>query len=186
MRLRVLLAGIAALGVVALAVGSAAVSRDEDKPERITVAELTAWEQAVLPSLQHGGKIVEQGMKAAINDLQYRHVVPPNVIAQEAEQWVAGLTQVRGEITALATPEQLEPAIGHFVAALDRYVVAARDFRQAALAPAGAERDRLIASGRAHGTAADDIYDLGGAVVQNLRTSLGLPSSAHFPEAPGD
>jgi hypothetical protein len=180
---RALVAGIAAAALVAVGVGSAAVSRDggDEKPS-ITVAELTAWEQAILPPLQHGGKIVENGMKAAVNDLQYRHVVPADVIAYEAEQWASGLTQVRGEVMAVRTPELLEPAVGHFVAALDGYVAAAQEFRKAALAPAGPERDRLVASGRSRGEAADDVYNHGGAVVQSLRSTLGLPSSAYFPE----
>lgn len=176
---------LAALAIAGVAVASAAVTRDDPKPE-VTREELTAWEERILPSLQHGGKIVENGMKAAINDLQYRHVVPPATIAFEAEQWASGLTQVRGEVSAVPTPDELKPAVTHFVAAIDGYVAAAREFRKAALAPAGPERDRLVASGQAMGEAADDVYDLGGAVVQSLRRSLGMPSSAYFPEVPGD
>lgn len=176
---RAFVAGAAILAIVALAVGSFALTRDE-RPS-VTKERYLAWEAAILPELQAGGKTVEQGMKAAVDDLVNRHVVPPAVIATEADAWVSSLTATRGRVAAVATPEVLQPAVRDFLAAIDGYVAAAREFRAAALAPAGAERDRLVANGRAKGEAADDIYDRGGFLVQDVRRSVGLPESDNFP-----
>jgi hypothetical protein len=190
MRRRALVAGTAVLALVALAVGSFALAR-EDRPATaarvsVTKDELLAWETTVLPHLQAGGKTVENGMKAAIDDLVNRHVVPPHVIAKEADAWVDSLTLTRGKVAAVPTPEALRPALDDFLAALDEYVAAAGEFKKAALAPAGPQRDALVASGIRRGEAADRVYDRGGHLVQRLRISLGLPTSPNFPEVPDE
>jgi hypothetical protein len=79
------------------------------------------------------------------------------------------------------TPEVLRPAVTYFVASLDGYIAAANDFRAAALAPAGPERDRLVGTGIDRAEAADDTYDKGGFLVQDVRRSVGLPESDNFP-----
>lgn len=189
MRRRVLVVGAAVLAVVAAGVGSYALSRDERPAAArasLTKDELLAWETAVLPHLQAGGKTVEHGMKAAVDDLVNRHVVPPHVIAKEADAWVDSLTLTRGKVAAVPTPEALRPALRDFLAAIDDYVAAAREFKKAALAPAGPERDALVARGIERGEAADRVYDRGGHLVQRLRLSLGLPSSPNFPEVPDE
>ena len=183
MRTRALVGAVAAVAVAALAVTSFAMTRDRGarKPP-VTKEQLVAWENAVLPVLQDGGKTVEQGMKAALDDLVDKHVVPPYVIAKEAAGWVSALRDVQTRLAVVPTPPALTPAVTDFQAALDEYVRAAEDFRKAALAPAGPDRDRFVASGRSHGEAADDVYDRGGALVQRFRHDLGMPSSAFFPE----
>lgn len=181
MRTRAVVGAAAALAVVALAVASFAVARRDGKPA-ITKAELTAWENAILPALQDGGRTVEQGMKPAVDDLVNRHVVPAYVIAKEADGWAEALAGVKARVAAVATPPVLRPAVDGFTRALDEYVLAAKDFHAAALAPAGPQRDALVASGRAHGEAADHTYDTGAAVVQRLRHELGMPASSFFPE----
>lgn len=177
---RVLVAAAAVAAVVALAVASLALTRDDERPA-LTQEQYLAWEGAILPELQAGGKTVEHGMKAAIDDLVNRHVVPPAVIAKEADAWAESLTATRGRVAAVPTPEVLLPARDAFVAALDAYVAAAREFRAAALAPAGPERERLVQSGIAHGERADDVYDRGGFLVQDTRRSVGLTESDNFP-----
>jgi hypothetical protein len=176
---RAFVAGAAVLALVALAVGSFALTRDE-KPA-LTRAQYEAWESAMLPELQAGGRTVEQGMKAAIDDLQNRHVVPPATIATEADAWVESLTATKGRVAAVVTPDVLKPAQRDFLAALDGYVAAAREFKKAALAPEGAARQTLVENGIRHGEAADDIYDRGGFLVQDVRRSVGLPESDNFP-----
>lgn len=181
---RVLVVTAAVAAVVALAVASLALTRDDERPAprpALTQEQYLAWERAILPELQAGGKTVEHGMKAAIDDLVNRHVVPPAVIAKEADAWAESLTATRGRVAAVATPEVLLPARDDFVAALDAYVAAAREFRAAALAPAGPERDRLLQSGIAHGERADEVYDRGGFLVQDVRRSVGLTESDNFP-----
>jgi hypothetical protein len=183
MRTRALVGTVAVIAVAALAVASFAVTRDH-RPAKpaVTKEQLVAWEDAVLPVLQDGGKTVEQGMKAAVDDLVNRHVVPAYVIAREADGWATALRDVKTRLATVATPPVLAPAVRDFQSALDEYVLAAGEFHKAALAPAGPERDRLVASGRSHGEAADDVYDRGGALVQSLRHDLGMPANVFFPE----
>jgi len=181
---RAAVAGVVVLTLVALAVTSFALGRDA-KPA-VGKSELLAWEIAILEPLQQGGRTVEQGMKAAVNDLTSRHVVPPHVIAREADGWVTALTDVRARVAAVATPEALLPARRDFVSAIDLYIAAAREFGAAARAPEGPERDRLVAVGRERGAEADRVYDRGGHLVQRVRKSLGLPSSSNFPEVPDE
>lgn len=171
------------VALVALAVGAFALARDPKEPARptLTEAEYVAWEKEMLPHLQAGGKTVQLGMKAAIDDLVNRHVIPAHVIAKEADAWAESLTATKGRVAAVPTPEVLLPARADFVAALEEYVAAAREFKKAALAPAGKQRDDLVAAGIARGEAADDIYDRGGFLVQDVRRSIGLPESDNFP-----
>lgn len=178
---RLAVAGLAVLALVALTVGSLAMTRDERRTS-VTRAELEAWEKAILVPLQQGGKTVEQGMKPAVLDLTDRHVVPPYVIAKEADGWAEALGHVRNDVAAVAAPEDLKPAQRDFVAAIELYIAAAREFGAAARAPEGPERDRLVQSGRDKGAEADRVYDRGGHLVQRIRHALGLPSSSYFPE----
>jgi hypothetical protein len=180
---RAVVASALVVALVALTVGALALTRDPRTPARpaLTEAEYVAWEQEMLPHLQAGGKTVEHGMKAAIDDLQNRHVVPASVIAGEADAWIESLTATKARVAAVPTPEVLLPARADFVAAIEEYVAAAREFKKAALAPAGKQRADLVAAGIAHGEAADDIYDRGGFLVQDVRRSVGLPESDNFP-----
>ena len=178
---RLAVVGLAVLALVGLTVGSLALTREKPEPA-VTKAELEAWEKAILVPLQQGGKTVEQGMKPAVADLTDRHVVPPYVIAKEADGWAEALARVKADVAAVATPEALRPAQADFVVAIDVYIAAAREFAAAARAPEGPERDRLVASGRDKGAEADRVYDRGGHLVQRIRHSLGLPSSPSFPE----
>ena len=185
-RLRLAVAATA-LAAVAGSVPAALALRDDSGATRsVSVSEsaLLAYEKAILPLVQDGGRTVQQGMKPALEDLQYRHVVPPAHIAQEAEAWLRTLRRIRQQLAAVHAPDGLGPAHAAFLQALDEYAGAAETFRAAALAPAGAGRDGHIEEGIAQAQQADRTYDRGSAVLQSARRSAGLESSPYFPEVP--
>ncbi len=146
---------------------------------------LLAYEGKLLPLVQDGGRVVQQGMKPALDDLRYKHIVPLSVIAIEADGWISSLRLVRAKIEQVPSPDALTPAHQAFLSALDEYVAAATAFREAALAAPGAPREQKVAVGIRHAERADATYDRGALVLQQARRSLGLQSNPNFPEVAG-
>ena len=181
-RLRRIVAIAAVLGALG-AGGAVAMTRGGSSPA-VGKAALLAYEKQVVPLVQDGGRVVEQGMRPAVHDLQVDHVVPGWQIAREGDGWIASLTGVRREVARVSAPDGLRPAQQAFVEALDEYVDAARTFRAAALAT-GARRTELLDEGIRQAELADHTYDRGSAVVQGIRHDVGLPSSPYFPEVSG-
>jgi hypothetical protein len=181
--LTVLAAAVALLGV-AVSVSVAKTTSSSSQPP-LRRAELLAYEDRLLPLVQDGGRVVEQGMKPAMDDLRNQHIVPARVIAQEGDGWVASLTSVRSKVQALPAPHAVSPAQRAFLQALDEYVVAARAFRAAAQTAPGAARNARIDEGVRHAEQADATYDRGAAILQRLRRSLGLRADPNFPEVSG-
>jgi hypothetical protein len=131
--------------------------------------------------VQDGGRTVQQGMKPALDDLRYKHIVPPEVIAQEAAGWIDSLQSVQSKARQLPAPPGLSTAHQAFLQALQGYVAAAHAFKAAALTPAGPARESRIAAGIDHAEDADKTYDRGAALLQQARRSLGLPPDPNFP-----
>ncbi len=144
---------------------------------------LVAYERAVLPLVQDGGRVVEQGMKPAVNDLQYAHIVPPAVIGSEGDGWVRSLRVVRQKLVRVAPPVGVATVQRTFVTAVDGYIRAATVFAAAARSQAGPERSRRIQDGIQTAQAADRVYNQASAMLQRLRHAVGLPSDPNFPEA---
>jgi hypothetical protein len=155
-------------------------------PPPVDRPALLAYEGRLLPLVQDGGRVVQQGMKPALDDLRYKHIVPAPVIAQEGDGWIASLETVQTKVRQVAAPDGLTTAHQAFLQALEEYLVAAKAFRAAALAPPGAARERQIADGVRHAEHADHTYDRGAAILQRVRRSLGLPADPNFPGVPDD
>lgn len=175
--------GVIGAVLVGLLVGGALAyaSLDDPSPRPIDRSALRAYEQAVVPIVQEGGKVVELGMKPAMDDLEHRHVVPPAAIGTEGDAWVRSLQQLRGRLSHVRTPVQLKQATSQFLVALDGYTAAARAFAEAARST-GTARAQFIRRGIALAESADHTYDRGSAVLQRARRSLGLPPSPNFPQ----
>lgn len=182
--------GLAAvvLVVVAAAVISALGSNASSTNARRQVAamrydraSLLAWEARVVPLVQQGGQVVEDGMKPAINDLLYQHVTPPAFIVHEAQAWAQALTRVRTQLAALTPPSSMQSATGFLDRAMAGYVSAAHAFRRAAASPAGHVRRHFVRVGRHRGVAADALYDNAAALIQRERHRVGLPTDVNFP-----
>jgi hypothetical protein len=170
--------------LAALIGGSAALASSGGGSSRSAVAELETYERQVLPIVQDGGRVVEQGMKPAMDDLQYQHIVPPSVIGTEGDGWVRSLTNVRERLRRVATPASVRPVTTAFVSSLDAYIAAARSF-SAAARTVGVRRAANLERGFSQAIAADRIYDEGSAHLQKLRHALGLASNPDFPEVSG-
>lgn len=161
----------AALLVVLTACGSPGLSK----------ARLVSYESAIAAPLKDGGRTVEQGMKPALADLNVDHVTPPAMIAREARQWVADLTDVRARVAAVTPPAQLRAVSRGFDEALTLYVEAARWFERAATADA-LQRSALLDKGYAAAKRADAAYDAASRLLQTARHRVGLGSSPDFPD----
>jgi hypothetical protein len=168
---------VAAIGVILSGSGRSTTS----SAPGVKRPALLAYEARLLPLVQDGGRVVQQGMKPALDDLRYKHIVPAPVIAQEGDGWVTSLETVQTKVRQVAAPAGLTTAHQAFLQALEEYVVAAKAFRAAALAPPGAARERQIADGIRHAEHADHTYDRGAAILQRARRSLGLPADPNFP-----
>ncbi|MCU1591847.1 MAG: hypothetical protein JWP11_3103 [Frankiales bacterium] len=179
------LALILACGAIAWSSMHTPVTRASTTPAGLRQDQLLAYEHAVVPIVQDGGRVIQDGMKPAIDDLQYRHIVPAPVIAQEAAGWLDRLASVRTRLAAVSAPPALQSPTSTFLTALDGYRAAAQSFRAAALAPAGAKRGALVARGVKQAETADRVYDQGAAVVQGLRHGFGLEPSPYFPDGTG-
>lgn len=173
-----LVAAVAAVVVVGAGVGVYAVTRPDPKPA-LTAAALTAYEQAILPSLRDGGRVIEQGVKPDLGDLGSGKI-SGTAFADHADGFLAELERVRTAVAAVTPPSPLRPAADGFDAALARYEQAVREFKAAALTPR-AGREAALAKGYATAQSADTLYDSAGAVIQRWRVRLGLGTSADFP-----
>jgi hypothetical protein len=172
---------VAAVGAGA---ATAAVTRGGSTEPAVSKAALLAYEKQVVPLVQEGGKVVEQGMRPAVHDLQVQHIVPGWQIAREGDGWITNLTEVQRKVARVSTPDGLQPAQDAFLKSLSEYVAAARTFRAAALAT-GPARTKLLDQGVREAQTADHTYDRGSAVLQGIRHELGLPSNPYFPEVSG-
>jgi hypothetical protein len=181
----VALAALAALGTAGVLLLDSGRSTTATPPA-VDRPALLAYEEQLLPLVQDGGRTVQQGMKPALDDLRYKHVVPAPVIAQEAAAWVAKLQSVESKVQQLSVPSGLAAAQEAFVQSLQAYVAAAQAFKAAALSPPGAGREQQIDVGIRHAEQADDTYDRGAAVLQRVRRSLGLPTNPNFPGVPDE
>lgn len=142
---------------------------------------LLAYESQILPVVQDGGRVVQLGMKPALDNLRSQQAAPGADIAQQAAGWIASLRSVKGKVALLPAPAGLSSARRSFLQALDEYILAAMAFRAAALAEPGAARSQLVAKGIGYARQADTTYNRGAAVLQQARTSLGLPANPNFP-----
>ena len=144
-------------------------------------AALLAWEGDIVPLVQQGGRVVQDGMKPALDDLLYKHITPPAFIVREARAWTNALAKVRAQLTAVSAPGSMRHAVRMLDRALASYLRAARAFRAAAAHPAGATRRHFVRVGQRSGQAGDRIYDRAAAEIQQARARVGLPPDINFP-----
>lgn len=187
-RVRVQLLPLAALAVVAALGASLLVLNPRDgatASSAPTKAQLTALEAQLVPLVQRGGQVIQEGMKPAINDLRYDHVTPAAFMAIEADGWIRTLGQVRAEVRAVAVDDSLIEVRDRVVTALSGYIQAAERLRLAMRAT-GPEQARMVREGVAVAQAADADYDRGAALLQSARRRLGLPANPYFPDPTHD
>jgi hypothetical protein len=167
-----------ALVVVAAAfVALVAASALPHSSHEVTREGLLAYQRALAGPLQHGGEVVQLGLKVGIGDLGSEHRTAPAVIAEQARAWQRDLSDVRRQLAAVKPPASLRAEHAELVRALDGYVGAARAIEEAAGAD-GATRDQLLDRAAAMGREADAAFDRAGANVQHARARLGLDPDA--------
>lgn len=157
-----------------------AVGQVRSGSERLTVQELTAYQQAIASPLREGGATVQLQIKPRLTDLD-KGTVAPDVVVVESASWVRQLTRVRTAVAAAAAPPQLAGASRLFDEALVGYIRAATLFGKAAAAPP-ADRPELLRRGIEVATAADKTYDEASRILQRLRRQLGMGRTSEFPD----
>lgn len=168
-----------ALLLAALVVVLVVVALSSHSSPSLTVHQLSAYEAAITTPLRDGGATVQEGMKPAITDLVVQHVVPPKQMVDEAEGWVDSLQADRKKVAGVRVPVALARAQRSFLAALDHYIEAARDFGIAA--GDASTRQQWLEKVYAAGKAGDQTYDEASGILQGWRHTLGLPSNPNFP-----
>lgn len=176
---RPLVLALPALVLAVLVVVLVVVALSSHSSPSLTVRQLNAYEAAITPPLRDGGATVQEGMKPAITDLVVQHVVPPKQMVDEAEGWVASLQADRKKVVGVRVPAALARAQRLFLAALDHYIEAARDFGNAA--GDASTRQQWLEKVYAAGKAGDQTYDEASGILQGWRHTLGLPSNPNFP-----
>jgi len=179
MTLRMTAVGVAA--ALAIAMSIVLATAGSSHPRGVTRAQIVAFENSVDPLVSRGGRVVQEGMKPAVTDLDQDHVTPPAFIAHEADGWASELSDLRQRIAGLNVPAGLTAPRRTLLSALDMYVAAAHTFKQAAVATA-VERKALISNGISQAQSADRIFDQAAAAIQADRRQLGLAPSAYFPD----
>ena len=132
------------------------------------------WEAAVHPLISAGGQVVALGPRTAVADLASRKV-PDAQLRTMAAGWVRRLSDLRTQIAAVPTPQQLRPAHDLLDAAMAGYVTASTDLLDAASAT-GPQRAQLLTDAAAAGKAADRQYDQAVAALARVRADLDLPT----------
>ena len=171
---------IAAGGCVLLA-GLVVALRDNSGSGTVSASSLQAWQAAIIPPVQHWGRIEILGMRPAISDLRAGTGVPAVTIAGEAAAWRSGLSEVRRQMDAATPPVQLVGAARLFDQALALYLQAADTVAGAASGPA-ATRLALIDQAVRTAMRGDCAYDSASVVLQRARVAAGLGVTADFPD----
>ena len=172
-------AGVPAASLVVLLVASLS-GCSSSKPQP-TAAQLSAYEQAILPTVRDWGSVEVEGMQPAINDLRAGTGVPAAAIVTEASAWQGALRLDRTKLQAVTPPRGLARCATLFDQAIVKYLAAAATFGPAASTPPGAARTVLIDAGVALAKEGDQLYNQASALIQAAHRRLGQSPTPDFP-----
>lgn len=167
-------------GGVAVAVGimflTSVFDRANDDAD-LRADAIEVYENSVIGPMQRGGRVVEQGMKPAVQQLADGG---PSQATMQAVAWVDELRAVRSTVKAVEAPGALRDVARLFDESLALYADAATTIGAAAIAT-GEPRQKLLADAVGLARRADDRYDEASELLQRLRRQAGLPVSTRFP-----
>lgn len=172
---------VLAAGFAAALVGSMVADRGGSDAPAAGQAELEAYEEAVLPLLREGGKIVQLGLKVGIGDLGTDGQMSPSVVESQARSWRRDLGELEASLVALSPPSGLDQVHRDFTLALQRYRRVASIIVEAA-GESGERRANLLDEAIRLGEAADGAYDEASTRVQELRRRFGLGPTPDLPD----
>ena len=167
--------------ILAVAVPLAILVGCSSSDPQPTAAQLSAYEQAILPTVRDWGSVEVEGMQPAVNDLRAGTGVPATAIATEATAWQGALRLDRTKLQAVKPPAGLGRCATLFDQAIGKYLSAAATFGQAAATPPGAARGRLINAGVATAKDGDRLYNEASAILQAAHRRLGQSPTPDFP-----
>ena len=157
-----------------LALLTVALVAGRDTDETVATQRYVA---AIEPLARNGGRIVIEGLRAGIGDLQRGDDAD---LPRRSVAWERELGAVRDDWAALVPPGGLRAAHRRFLAAFDGYLDAAADFHEATLAE-GNRRERLLRATIDGGEASDAVWDEAAAATQARLRELGLPTVTWLP-----
>jgi hypothetical protein len=164
---------------VALLAGCSSSKPTKPQP---TAAQLSAYEQAILPIVRDWGSVEVQGMQPAIDDLRSGTGVPAVAIGTEARAWQGALQLDRRKLQAVTPPSGLSDCATLFDQSIAKYLAAAATFGRAAATPRGPRRDALINAGVTTAKDGDGLYDQASALIQAAHRRLGQSPTPDFPD----
>jgi hypothetical protein len=170
---------VAAL-LVGVLLGAALVGCSSSDPHP-SAGQLSAYEQAILPTVRDWGSVEVEGIQPAINDLRSGTGVPAVAIVTEASAWQGALRLDRTKLQAVHAPAGLTGCATLFDQAIVKYIAAAATFGRAASTPPGAARISLIDTGVATAKEGDQLYNQASAIIQAAHRRLGQSPTPDFP-----
>lgn len=164
---------LAVVGVVLGGHHSRGSARLVGKPTAtLQQAQLTRWEADVHPLILSAGQVVALGPRQGVQQLE-GHEFSAATNKQMAEGWVARLTQLRAQLTALDAPIFMAGAQSLLDRSFAGYITASQDLLAAATTT-GARHTGYLDNANAAGRAADRLYDQATAAIAAMRAHLGL------------
>lgn len=189
------LTGLMAALLVAAVVGIAiAVSLTPARPGSPTsrspvvpAAALTAYQTAIVPTLQTAGAMVEQEIKPSISALESGSLTATE-LRSRAVAWQSRFQQARAALAGVTAPAGLAGAAGDFDSAFRRYDDAVTALASLPDSATGEANPLQVQTAASLAAQADHLYDQASAIIQADRRAAGLGPTADLPDptpAPG-
>lgn len=149
----------------------------------VAVAAALDYLEAVKPLAQEGGRVVQQGMKPAVTQLQD----PDGDHAQQARvapSWVETMRDLRHRWGEVGAPDELAGANAQFLEAWDLYIRAAEALGDAAVDET--RREALVREAVTFGERGDEAWNEAAAIAQSLLVAAGEDPMTWLPSPRSD
>jgi hypothetical protein len=181
--LTVLTAALLVAGAVAIAV---AVSQSPSQsrsaaPTAASVARLTAYQSAIVPTLQAAGGMVEQEIKPSIASLEGGSLTAAE-LRSRAASWRTRFEQARASLAKVTVPAGLAGAAAGFDQAFQRYDDAVTALASVPDSATGNANPTQVQNATNIAAQADQLYDRASAIIQANRRAAGLGPTVDLPD----
>jgi hypothetical protein len=183
--LTVLTAALVVAGGLALAVGAmlspSRPASSTPAPALVTTAQLTAYQAAIVPTLQTAGAMVEQEIKPSIAALEAGSL-SASEMRSRAVTWESRFLQERVALAGVTLPAGLAGAASGFDSAFRRYDDAATALAGVANSDTGNANSAQVQAAATLAAQADKLYDAAAAIIQADRRTVGLGPTVDLPD----
>jgi hypothetical protein len=183
--LTVLTGALVVGGGLALAVGAmlspSRPGSSAPAPAVVPTAQLTAYQAAIIPTLQVAGGMVEQEIKPSIAALEAGSLSAAEMRSR-AVTWESRFQQERAALAAVTVPAGLAGAASGFDNAFRRYDDAATALAGVPDSDVGNADSAQVQAAAALAAQADKLYDAAAAIIQADRRAVGLGPTVDLPD----